>query len=93
MCMIVCVCNLESMLQLKQESNEKVCAGIEFVQRKQESNEEVCAEIEFACVFMLKLYYSARSKERIEVSQRMSFRCELCFWQQISFAAELCCLQ
>ena len=28
--MIVCVCNLENMLQLKQESNDKVCAGIEF---------------------------------------------------------------
>jgi hypothetical protein len=27
---IVCVYNLESMLQQKQESNDKVCAGIEF---------------------------------------------------------------
>jgi len=67
MCMIMYVCNLESMLQLKQESNEKVCAEIEFVQLKQESNEKVCAEIEFAYVFMLKLYDSAGSKERIKM--------------------------
>ena len=25
-----CVCSLESIIQLKQESNYKVCAGIEF---------------------------------------------------------------
>jgi len=49
-CKKKCVCNLESMLQLKQTSNDKVCAGIEF-----------------PCVFMLKLYDSARSKERIVV--------------------------
>jgi len=30
MCRIVCVGNLKSMLQLKQESNDKACAGIEF---------------------------------------------------------------
>jgi hypothetical protein len=76
MCKIVCVCNLESMLQLKQESNEKACAGIEF-----------------ACVLMLKLYDSAGFKERIVVSQRMSFCCELCCWHRISFAAKLCSVQ
>jgi hypothetical protein len=47
----ICVCNLESMLQLKQESNDKECVGIEFTY-----------------VFMLKLYDSAGSKERIMVS-------------------------
>jgi hypothetical protein len=25
-----CVCNLESMLQLREESDDKLCAGIEF---------------------------------------------------------------
>jgi len=34
---------------------------------KQTSNDKVCAGIEFPCVFMLKLYDSARSKERIVV--------------------------
>jgi hypothetical protein len=52
----ICVCNLESMLQLKHESNDKECVGIEFT-----------------CVFMLKLYDSAGSKERIMVSTANRF--------------------
>ena len=58
----ICVCNLESMLQLKQESNDKECVGIEF-----------------ACVFMLKLYDSAGSKERIMVSAANRFCCQIVF--------------